>query len=454
MSEQPVPSFPTRFGLQSRRGPDTFSIRFSYRAQTFNLLLVAAVALHLLFDGTYIIQGLAYSNAIKLGFLGLLLILAVRDGGPLGRPATLIILAYGLLSLQSILVVPVSENLGSSLWGAEKFLYRTFLTFWALSRCFGSRLVSINAVINTWLGMALYFSVTGIAVFFLVYLLGASLPSVDIDLPRIGSTKSMMIGFGFADGFPRIQSFFSEANKFAQFLVFPFFLLLAMRSTLLNRLLLLVVALAFVLTFSAASSAGLLIGLLLWVGLRVRTKSMRWAFMGGGALLLFLAFAYIVQDFWALYEYDPGQGLFYRTVVNKYGSFEATVAQLQFNLKLAWENPLGIGMIASTDTTVWGFRDLDKNPAGGIAEVLGRNGWPGIFLYGVIFLVAWQALLWYAAEVRSGAADPRGLAMGVAYFALLVAATNFGPYDQRTLIVTLALFFAYVHRHKMLRKDR
>ncbi len=456
MSEQTVPSFPTRFGLQSGRRPATSSVRFSHRAQAFNLLLAVAVAMHLLFDGTYIIQGLAYSNVVKFGFLGLLLILAVRDGGPVGRPAFVVILVYAGLSLQSILVVPGSENLGSSLWGAEKFLYRTFLTFWALSRCFQSRLVSINAAINTWLGMALYFSVTGIAVFFFVYLLGASLPSVDIDLPRIGGTKSMMIGFGFADGFPRIQSFFSEANKFAQFLVFPFFLLLAMRSTLRNRFMLLVVALAFVLTFSAAAAVGLLFGLVLWIGLRVKTRSMRWALLGGGSLLLALAAVYVALGIWASYEYRPEDHLYYRTVVNKYGSLEATISNIRYGLQLANQNPLGIGMIGTSDSLAYGFgsQELEYNTASGIAQVLGRSGWPGIFLYGVIFLVAWRALLWYAAQVRAGAADPKGLALGVAYFALLVAATNFGPYDQRTLIITLALFFAYVHRHKMLRKDR
>ena len=96
MSQQTIPSFPAVLGQKRWQRTTRVPIHMGHRAQTFNLLLAIAVGLHILFDGTYIIQGLAYSNLIKLSFLGLLLILALRDGGPLGRPATVIVLVAGV----------------------------------------------------------------------------------------------------------------------------------------------------------------------------------------------------------------------------------------------------------------------------------------------------------------------------------------------------------------------
>ena len=452
MREQATLSFPPSLGVQRGQRPTAFSTLATDQAQAFNILVAVAVVMHLLFDGTNIVQGLAYSSAIKFGFLALLLILALRDGGPLGRPATLIVLVYGLMSIQSFLVVPVSENIASSIWGTEKFLYRSFITFWALSKCFESRLVRLDAIVNVWLGVAVYFAIGAISLFILTWLLDYNLPSVTIDLPRVGrvgGSLEIVGGLGIYDAPPRLQSFFSEANKFAQFLVFPFFLLLAMKATLRNYVFLLVVSVAFLLTFSAASTAGLLIGLVLWVGLRIRTQARRRLLLGGGSLLLALVFIFVAQGIWARYQVQPGDSVYYQISANKSPSLDATLAQLKFNANLAFEKPLGVGMIDRAHTEVWGFRDLEKDPAGGLAEVLGRSGWPGLLLYGIIFLVAWRTMIRYAAEVRAGAADPRGLALGVAYFALLIAATNFGPYDQRTLIVSLALFLSYVHRQKM-----
>lgn len=420
------------------------------RAYAFNLILAVAVALHLMFDGTYLLQGLAYSNVIKLAFFGLLTILALRDGGPLGRPAALIMFVYALVSLQAIVVAPISGEPAASIYGAAKFAYRSFLTFWALSKCFESRLVNLSFVTGAWVVMAAYFSAAGILMFVLIQVLGYELPTVTLNLTRIGEVREIVIGLGDGSSLPKLYSFFSESNKFAQFLLPPFFVLLVTRATLWSRLFLAVVAIAFALTFSAASTAGLLLGLVLWVALRVRRRALRWLIIGGGALALALGALYIYQTFWAPYQYNPTEDQYYYVLlVRKAASVQDTTAQLSYGVQLASSNPLGIGMADREATAVYGFGDPDAgtNTASGIAQVLGRSGWPGLVLYAVMGIVTWRVLVTYAAKVRAGSADPKGLGLGIGYFALFVAATNYGPYDQRTLIVCLALFLAFANRY-------
>ena len=431
--------------------PRSVAVLADPRRQMFNLLVVVGVAAHLLFDGSYIIQGLAQSNLIKLSFLAMFLLLALRDGGQLRGLALIVLVGYAVLTLESVLVAPGSGNLTSSLWGSLKYFYRTFLTFWVFAKIFESRLLRLDAVVNTWVTMAVVFAVTANFVNISVQVFHLTLPAIEIPLPRLGyDTKPLILGFEFFESYPRLQSIFSEANKFAQFLLVPFFLLLAMRRTPLSRLFLVIVASAFVFTFSFASHAGLFVGLFLWFSLRQPSRLRRFALMGAGGLLLSLLFIYLIQSLWATYEAEPGDNVYYRTVAGKGPSWRQSWDQIILGVQSASENPLGIGMIDRPDTGVFDYGE--KNTANALGQTLVRFGVLGIIVYLVIWAVVLRALVHYAAAVRAGNAHPMGLAVGVAYFAVMVAATNYGPYDQRIALVSLALFLAYTYRQRAIRQ--
>ena len=101
-----------------------------------------------------------------------------------------LLIGYAVLTLESVLVAPDSGNLTSSLLGSLKYFYRTFLTFWVFSKIFESRIVRLDAVVSTWLTMAAVFAATAILIAVLVQLFQFALPTITINLPRIGGTVS------------------------------------------------------------------------------------------------------------------------------------------------------------------------------------------------------------------------------------------------------------------------
>ena len=434
------------FSFPFRKGAPPISTGAG-RAQLFNVLLAICVGLYLFFDGSYVLQGLAMSTLIKIGVLALLFVLAWGDGGKLGRPALAVLTIYGLLSLESFVVVPFSDNIQSSFFGGVKFLGRAFITFWLLSKAFASPVTNLKLIVNLWVALAIFFAVGSLSIWILGHWLHVDLPSVTINLPRIGTSISFFLGIEAFQGEPRIQSLFSESNKFAQFLLFPLFAVLALRSTPLKWLLFAILLSAFVATFSAAVSMGVLLSAILWVVLRVRTKLLRPILLVSGLTLLAGSITYVQQNLWENATVGPNT-IYVEAWSVKQGSIEDTLDQLNLALDLAASHPFGIGMIDREASEAFNFGSDDRNTASGFAQVLGRNGWPGILLYGLMAIIVWRTLIWYAAGVRRDEADPRGLAAGVAFFGLMVAASNFGPYHQATLVVLLSLFLGYAHRYR------
>lgn len=311
-----------------------------------------------------------------------------------------------------------------SMKGAINYFFKVFVIFQVIYFLGANRYSSARLM-----APLLLFSVVASfssLIYYLLSKLHVQLPILFFVSDAVDFKAFWLLSVQSVDG--RLSYFFSEANKYAIFLVLPFYWALYVsitRKNILYGLIAAVFAFNLVLTGSFAVLSAIAIAAFFYLFARTRSRVFRYLSIVAGAAVLPGVYWFIRAY---LYHGDlPG-------IPNKQVSFDTRLEEIRMGLESVSLRPFGLGLANWSEYA--GI--LGNKGIGGIVlvEDLLRGGW-------VFFVLRWVLMLTvtffsYRAISRRSPSSPFALAV----FTIMCGSQIYGPMEQRLFLVALGLCLA------------
>lgn len=325
-----------------------------------------------------------------------------------------------------------SEDVSATFRGTLSYFINRVVVFMIFLLCFHSRYGS------SFYKIPLYISIILSIQSMILFLLGTVL---QIDVSSSIVYAHSILGFG--DGTGRLQSYFFEANKFAQFLVYPFFLSVAHYKKSGIKIYLFIAALIYCtifLTYSVTVNLAIILTFAIYILLKREN-------LGSIVLFSIILLSGIFMIYSTYYEY-----LIYNPLnlnspffLGKEISYIERIAEQNYSWEIFMENPWGIGFISHENSSLI----VDKRFSNAALEEIVRMGLLGIILRALLILFVMLSLR--NLIIKKG--NKIKIYIGLSFLCLMLASLVYGPFDQVTALFVLTAFLTFDKNWSMRSRD-
>ena len=360
-------------------------------------------------------------------FFNLVLIVVFNDNYYLPNTVLHVIYIYLILSFYTLFITVVNGSVGSVVYFMRSY-FKNILLFILFLLILHNRIIPIGKVIKCQILLAFIASVSSILLLILLYTGNLNIKTVSVagSYGDYGFKSAGFLGYinysrlYFSAGhLPRMQWFYTEPARFAQFLMLPLFAsYYYSRRNSIYKYIFVIILFAFISTFSVAGMGGAM-GAFLTYRLLSKRKNKIVNYVSNGVLsILFLLFYYYLTSMPYYSFVIP---------VTKGGAIEGKIDAAQTLSQMVFKEPLG---------SVPLYSQAEPQNSFAILQIFAISGVFGGILIVVLLSIIVRSLL---AGVSSEKSIKYIFMGGLAYF---IALSWFGSYFQIYYFFVLALMLS------------